>query len=78
MVQNFALVSEKCRAATRGKTVKILGSFLDFVDGGGSGSGSGGPPVMWLPLWGSCLPEFYRTISLLFVYFHLESSPKNL
>ena len=46
------------RAATRGKTYKtsILSGFCAIERGGGSG----GMPVMWQPLWRSCLPEIYR------------------
>ena len=35
--------------------------FVEYIEGGGGVGGcSGGLPVRWLPLWGSCLPEFYR------------------
>ena len=46
--------------ATGGKTIKtkVLPRFCKTEKGGGSGSGSA--PLMWPPLWQSCLPKICR------------------
>ena len=43
------------RASTKGKTgkTKVLPGFCGIEHGGGT-------PVMWMPLWGSCLPKIER------------------